>query len=255
MMDDARAAKDARAVDAFGLALGDWVRGGRVPEIIERDDGYYEEGAGPEVYLSPFSRWPRAERRALGEVRGRVLDLGCGAGRVALELQSRGLRVVGLDASKRAIRAARERGVTSLWHCTLEELGDRFGEFDSVVLFGNNFGLFATPDAARGQLTSWARCARPGVRLLIESTNAYGGGAPGVDRAYYRSNRAAGRPGGQLRARYHFEGQVGDWFTWLFVGRSELRAIVRHTGWRVAQVYGSRSDEPYVAVLELATVR
>jgi SAM-dependent methyltransferase len=230
----------------------DWANGGRVPEIIERDDGYFEEGAGPEVYLSSFSRWPRGERCAMREVHGRVLDLGCGAGRVALELQARGLDVVGLDASAYAARAARLGGVRTVWRKSLEDLGARVGEFDSIVMFGNNFGLFATPERARERLSEWARVAKSDAKIFVESTSAYGGGAPGIDRTYYRRNRDQGRPPGELRARYRYDGAVGGWFTWLFVGRAEMYAIVRGTGWRVAHVFGSQLSEPYVAVLELA---
>jgi SAM-dependent methyltransferase len=242
----------ARApTDTFGRALWDWSRGGRVPEIIERDDGYFEEGAGPEVYLSSFARWPRGERQALRKVRGRVLDVGCGAGRVALELQGRGLDVVGLDASMYAVRAARHRGVKTVWRMSLDDLGSRFGEFDSVVMFGNNFGLFATPERAKEALSEWARTAKPDVRLFVESTSAYAGGAPGIDRTYYWRNREQGQPPGELRARYRYEGAVGGWFTWLFVSRAELQAIVRGAGWRIEKIFGSQQSDPYVAMLVL----
>jgi ubiquinone/menaquinone biosynthesis C-methylase UbiE len=40
-------------------------------------------------YLAPFRNWWPQERRAMRFVRGRVLDLGCGAGRVSLGLQPR----------------------------------------------------------------------------------------------------------------------------------------------------------------------
>jgi SAM-dependent methyltransferase len=236
--------------DAFGHAVWDWARGGTVPEIVERDDGYMEEGAGPEVYLSAASGWPGAERQAMRYVRGRVLDLGCGAGRVALHLQMRGLDVVGLDASRLAARAARHRGVDTVWCTTLEKVGARIGEFDSIVLFGNNFGLFETPEGAHERLKEWATLTKPHARIFVESTSAYGGGAPGFDRTYYRRNRLSGRPPGELRARYRYGDAVGGWFTWLFASRSEMREILRGTGWHQARIFGTRIGEPYVALLE-----
>ncbi len=51
--------------DAFGQALLDWVRGGTTPEIIERDDGVIEIGAGAEVYLMESHEWPAAEQEAM----------------------------------------------------------------------------------------------------------------------------------------------------------------------------------------------
>jgi SAM-dependent methyltransferase len=236
--------------DAFGSAVWDWAHGGLVPEIVERDDGYMEEGAGPAVYLAGPAVWPGGERQSLRHVRGRVLDLGCGAGRVTLELQRRAFDVVGLDASSLAARAARLRGVDTVWCTSLEKLGARLGGFDSIILFGNNFGLFETPGGARERLTEWAQLTKRDARIFVESTCAYGGGAPGFDRTYYRRNRANGRPPGELRARYRYGDAVGGWFTWLFVGRVEMRDIVRGTGWHVARVFGSHIGEPYVAMLE-----
>jgi hypothetical protein len=118
------------------------------------------------------------------------------------------------------------------------------------VLFGNNFGLFETPERAHELLGEWARRAKPGTRILIESTSSYFGGAPGIDRLYYRRNRAQGRPPGSVRLRYRYEGLTGEWFTWLFVSQLEMRTILRGTGWRQTRVLTSGVSDPYVAVFE-----
>ncbi|MFZ0768150.1 MAG: methyltransferase domain-containing protein [Acidimicrobiales bacterium] len=236
--------------DVFGHALVDWVNGGTTPEMIERDDGYFETGAGPEVYLSGIRGWPSAERHAVRFARGRVLDVGCGAGRVALALQHRGVDVVGLDASPLAVIAATMRGVHEVWCLSLERLERQLESFDTIVLFGNNFGLFATPEGAQRRLSQWARHTKPGTRILAESTNAYVGGAPAMDRRYYRRNLERGNAPGQARFRYHYGGEVGSWFDWLFVSRTEMKEILHGTGWRMTQVIAKGSSEPYVAVLE-----
>ena len=78
-------------------------------ELIERDDGFID--VVHMSYLAPVRQWAPAERRGLRFVRGTVLDVGCAAGRVALELQERGYEVVGIDASPGAVEVARRRGV------------------------------------------------------------------------------------------------------------------------------------------------
>jgi SAM-dependent methyltransferase len=239
-----------RGTDVFGQALLDWSNGGTTPEVVERDDGFFDVGAGPEVYLSGLRGWPSAERLAMRHVRGRVLDVGCGAGRVALHLQQRGAEVVGLDASPLACEAATNRGVREVWSLPLERLGSSLEAFDSLVMFGNNFGLFGTPKGAQRRLKEWAKRTKPSARVFIESTNAYFGGAPSMDRRYYRRNVERGVRPGQARFRYHYGGEVGSWFDWLFVSRAELREIIRGTGWRVGEVVGTGVSEPYVAVLE-----
>src|SRR6266508_4852153 len=69
-----------------------------VIELVERDDGFLQ-GAPAARYLAAPADWLDFDRRAVDLARGRVLDIGVGAGRVALELQRRGLAVTGLDIS------------------------------------------------------------------------------------------------------------------------------------------------------------
>jgi SAM-dependent methyltransferase len=235
--------------DVFGHALLDWTNGATSPEILEREDGFTQVGAGPEVYLSGLKEWPTAERNAIRFVRGRVLDIGCGAGRVSLELQKRGFNVVGLDTSGLALKAAKIRGVTDLWKAPIEDVGVRAGSFESLVLFGNNFGIFETPARARRILTRLAKDTAPGARIFVESTNAYYGGAPAFDRSYYHRNKARGRSPGQVKLRYHYEHLVGPWFRWIFVSSRELRLLLVGTGWHIDRLLGSQLSEPYVAIL------
>ena len=125
-----------RDQDVFGRALLDWAHGGTTHEVLERVDGFAQLGAGPEVYLSDYKGWPAAERATLRLLRGRVLDVGCGAGRVTLELQRRGYDVVGLDTSPLAVRAARVRGVKEVWCSPLEDLGPKIARFDASCSLG-----------------------------------------------------------------------------------------------------------------------
>jgi SAM-dependent methyltransferase len=235
--------------DVFGRALLDWALGGITPEVLEREDGFTQVGAGPDVYLSEFNGWPTAERKSIRYVRGRVIDIGCGAGRVALELQKRGVDVVGLDASRLAAKAAKIRGVNEVWSTPIEDLDRRIETFDSFILFGNNFGIFETPTRARQLLVHLAKEAKPEARIFAESTNAYCGGAPAFDRSYYHKNKARGRSPGEVKLRYHYGHLVGPWFRWLYVSRSEMRSILVGTGWHLERILGAHSSEPYVAIL------
>jgi hypothetical protein len=156
---------------------------------------------------------------------------------------------VGLDASPLAAEAATVRGVDEVWSMSLEALGERIESFESVVLFGNNFGIFETPRRAHQMLIHLANVTKPGTRIFAESTNPYFGGAPAMDRSYYHRNKTLGRSPGQLKLRYHYGHLVGPWFRWLYVSQREMRSILTDTGWRLERVLGTRRSEPYVAVL------
>jgi SAM-dependent methyltransferase len=236
--------------DAFGQALMDWARGGTDPEIYERDDGFVDIGAGHELFLADFRDWPSSERQAVRYVRGRVIDVGCGAGRVSLYLQQRGFDVIGLDASPLATRASRLRGVKETWCTPIERIAGRVASFDTIVLFGNNFGMLGFPNRLRNVLGIWAAQMAPGARILAESTNPYCGGAPAFDRRYYRRNRERGLMPGQCRLRVRYHRLATPWFQWLFVSRHEMRMLLQGTGWHLSRIFGTTPRDSYVGILE-----
>jgi len=183
-------------------------------------------------------------------VRGRVIDVGCGAGRVALHLQQRGFDVVGVDASPLAARIARQRGVKKVQCSMIGPLTGSLGTFDTIVLFGNNFGIFGSPQRLRRALSAWGARTPPGARILAESTSPYFGGAPALDRPYSLRNRRRGLSPGECRLRVRYRDCATPWFDWLFVSRSEMRALLEGTGWHQARILGTTNGDPYVGVLE-----
>jgi SAM-dependent methyltransferase len=76
----------------------------------------------------------------------RVLDAGCGTGRVAIELAQRGFSVTGADADAAMLTAAMAKAPALTWlEADLAELQDRLdAEFDLVVLAGNVM-IFLSP--------------------------------------------------------------------------------------------------------------
>jgi SAM-dependent methyltransferase len=105
---------DPVANDAFGAALrachDAGARPGIVFETVERDDGFIS-AADTARYFAPVEDWPTLEHQAYEEFTGRVLDVGCGAGRHASVLTAAGVDVIGVDHSPGAIEVARARGV------------------------------------------------------------------------------------------------------------------------------------------------
>jgi SAM-dependent methyltransferase len=91
----------------------------------------------------------------------RVLDAGCGTGRVAVELARRGYDVVGVDSDASMLGVARRTAPDLPWHLVdLAALTDE-AAYDLVVAAGNVM-IFLAPGTGPAVVRRLAAAARPG---------------------------------------------------------------------------------------------
>jgi SAM-dependent methyltransferase len=225
----------------------DFLEGREAFELIERDDGMIAPSGGPEAYFTEPSEWAPIATDALTYVRGRVLDVGCGAGRIALYLQDRGHEVVGMDISPGAVEVSRRRGVLDVRERSITSVGPDLGTFDSVVFFGNNFGLFGNEKRARWLLKRFHRSTSPDGRIVAECMDPYQTDDE-AHLAYHELNRQRGRLGGQVRVRVRYKRYRSPWFDWLLVSEEEMKGLLEDTGWQLEKVFPS-GQGPYAVVI------
>jgi len=236
--------------DAYGHEVYDYWHYGTGFEIVERDDGYFALSGGPEAYFATHETWPVHYREAMACVHGRVLDVGCGAGRHALYLQGQGHEVVGIDVSPLAIQVAKERGVRDMRELSITRVSRKLGQFDTIVMMGNNFGLLG--DMRRGRwllkrfhgITSEAGC------IIAETTDPYDTTDPD-HLAYHEFNRQRNRLGGQLQIRIRYKLYVTPWFDYWLASRQEVEELVHGTDWQIDRFIASEGPQ-YMVVLKKA---
>ncbi len=236
--------------DAFGHEMLDYLQGKCGLEVIERDDGFVEVFDGQKTYFLEYDQWPEAEKEAIGYARGRVLDIGCGAGRHALHLQEKGLDVVGVDNSPLAVEACGRRGLKNTYVLSITQITSRLGLYDTLLMLGNNFGLFGNVKRARWLLRRFRGITSEKGRIVAETLDPYATDVP-EHLEYHEINRKRGRMPGQVRRRVRYEKYATPWFDYLFVSPEEMREILGGSGWKVERIIGDGSPT-YFAIITKA---
>lgn len=130
------------------------------PRLVEVYDVDCPWGVDDDAFLAIVDQLPAS----------RVLDLGCGTGRLAIGMAGHGHRVTGVDPATASIDAARRKPGSELvtWVVgTSGSLPDT--SFDTAVMTSHVAQFFVTDDEWRDVLTDVRRSLVPGGRLVFDS--------------------------------------------------------------------------------------
>ncbi|HJS69858.1 MAG TPA: methyltransferase domain-containing protein [Gaiellaceae bacterium] len=202
------------------------------PEL-ERDDGHIGPAVGAEWFFAAHDAWVEEERAVFELVRGRVLDIGTGAGRHSLEAQRRGLETVAIDISPGAVEVCRRRGVRDPRLLPLGELNESLGVFDTILLLCGNLGLAGGGSETVALLEKLRGLTTPGARIVFDSVNPHAENDE-ADIAYLERNREGARMPGQVTIRIRYRGLMTPWYDLLCVSPEELEELATPSGWRLA---------------------
>lgn len=239
--------------DAYGQEVWAYLNGKDSYEVVEREDGFIALSSGAKSYFAKYKDWPKWQKQAIKFAKGRILDIGCGAGRISFYLQQKGFDVVGIDNSPLAIKVCKKRGLKKV---LVRAIGgvDKFkpDSFDTVIMFGNNFGLFGSFKKAKQLLKKLYKITSKDAVIIAESNDPYKTNDT-IHLAYHKFNRRRGRMAGQLKIRIRFRTYIGDWFDYLLVSKKEMESILEGTGWKVKK-YINSGKHMYIAILHKATL-
>ncbi len=220
--------------DTFGKALmAHHLDNGINEYLVERDDGLSEPLQLGD-YFAHSSRFSAGLKAALEHVSGRVLDIGCGAGRVSLHLQER-FPVVGMDISYLALRVCQLRGVKHLVSARAPLFPFGRDTFDTAILMGNNYGLCGSVDATKEMMENLHRILSDDGIIIAQSRDPYDTDKE-IHLRYHRRNIENGRPAGQVTIRVGFNGEYSDWFGLLMQSKEEMAETI-HPYWRIDATY------------------
>ena len=144
---------------------------GLVNEVGLMIDGEEDEPMASALFFRGQQELNEAEAFALSLCRGRVLDVGAGAGCHALLLQERGFEVVAVEKSAGGCDVMRSRGVKNILETDVMDVNA--GMFDTILLLMNGFGIAGTEEGLIELLLHLKGMLAPGGKIIGDSTDIH----------------------------------------------------------------------------------
>ena len=156
--------------DLFGKAILDY-QTNNSPEDLITETTISEEDEMSVAYLfRSYDGMPKMEQQALQLAKGKILDVGCGAGSHSLYLQNeRNLKVTAIDISPNAIKACKLRGLKDAR--VQDVMTIEHEKFDTILLLMNGAGMCGKLTNIPKFLLKLKELLNPGGQILLDSSD------------------------------------------------------------------------------------
>ena len=238
------------APDLLGQALLDYQHGQHRAALTVQCSAADDEQLPAAYFFRTLLVMPELERQALDECRGRVLDLGAGAGCHTLELQNRGFTdVKALDHSAGAVQVMQVRGVQQVArHDIFAARAPHELPYDTLLLLMNGLGLAGTLDGLDKFLLHCRTLLAPDGQILATSSD--------ISYLYEDEDGALvfnlnGPYYGEVTYTFQYQNQTGQPFPWLFIDAALLEDAAQRAGYQV-DFLGHDDNGQYLVRLTLA---
>jgi len=219
--------------DILGNAIMDYYNYERNHKLWVHDHHGPKVEMPVSIYFRREEAMPALELKALSLCKGKVLDIGAGAGSHTLALEDRGVEVTALDISHQAVEVMEMRGVTKYVEKDIFTFTDE--KFDTLLLLMNGIGLVGNISGLRKFLNHCRNLLNPGGQIIFDSSNVaylYENDIPVTD-GYY----------GEIVCRYEYRRQKTEWFSWLYIDSDTLRLIAEDEGWNMAFIMEDENEQ------------
>lgn len=212
--------------DPMGAAIHDYQSKGKASRLRVLSSMFDEDEMPVAHLFRTFNQMPRLEQKALSMAKGRVLDIGAGAGCHTLALQERGLEVKAIDISPLSCEVMKERGVkdaecVNLFNPQLQ------GKYDTLLLLMNGTGIAGKLNRLSMLLNRLKELLAEGGQILIDSSdlkyiyeNEDGSMDIDLNAPYY----------GEVDYQMQYKNVKGEPFDWLYTDPMLLASISKQCG-------------------------
>jgi len=232
--------------DILGNALRDYLNGEEVLPIKVYSDIAEPDELAVSYFFREYDQMPEIEKVAIQNCKGKIADLGAGAGSHALALQNQGFDVTAYDISGGACAVMQKRGVKQVKKGDALHLGST--RYDTILMLMNGLGLVNNLEGLIFFLNHIKANLNPGGQILVDSSD--------ITYMYYDEEGALNI---NLNAEYHgvvtyqmaYKKTKGSPFSWLFVEFPVLVDYAQQSGFECTLLLEG-DNYNYLAKLTLA---
>jgi SAM-dependent methyltransferase len=229
--------------DPVGTAILDYIKTRKPDDIIVSSDICEDDVIPVEVLFRNQIEMPDLELMALESCKGKVLDVGAGAGAHSKELIDRGLDVDSIEISEGAVQYMKSIGLNARKINFFDLKNDKY---DTILMMMNGIGIAGKLSNLENTLLHAKSLLQPGGKILCDSSDIKylyedEDGALWVDlnSEYY----------GNFRFQMKFKKEKGPWFDWLYVDFDNLFNAAKKVGLKAKKIMDQ--DDHYLAEITI----
>ena len=250
-------------MDPMGRAIADYHKSKKASKLRVFSPMFEEDEIPLTTLFRSYEDMPEIERKALDMAKGRILDVGAGAGCHSLVLQERGMDVTAIDISPLSVETMKERGVEKVIEqdfFTLEGQAmeqrepssllewpsrDRVrrSQYDTILMLMNGIGIVGTLERMPEFFKQLDKILAPGGQVLCDSSD--------ISYVFEDEEGMIDIPNemdyyGEHSFRMQYKDTIGEPFDWLYIDEDTLKEKARRYGY-TAEVMAEGEHYDYLA--------
>lgn len=214
--------------DALGEALKDyWFSEIRNQQIKITSDIIDDDYMPVDVFFRTFEEMPQLEQQALNLARGKVLDIGAGAGCHLNFFKDLGVSAIGLDNSSGACEVMSNRDFSNIHDDIFTYQTNT--RFDTIYLLMNGIGMCGTLQKLPEFLNKLTSLLTPDGQLIFDSSDVRylyedndGSMLVNLNQQYY----------GDFWFTMHYKHIKSAPFQWSYIDFESVDSVAKQLGWK-----------------------
>ncbi|WP_203227039.1 class I SAM-dependent methyltransferase [Prevotella koreensis] len=216
--------------DPMGMAITDYHKTGNADRLRVLSPMFEEDEIPLQTLFRKYEEMPIIERKALDLAKGKILDVGAGAGCHSLVLQERGIYVTAIDISPLSVETMKKRGVKKV---SEQDFFTLDGRYDTILMLMNGIGIVGTLERLQEFFCHLDKILAPGGQVLCDSSD--------ISYVFEDDNGMIDIPPemeyyGEHSFRMKYKNVIGESFEWLYIDADTLKEKAANNGYAVEVV-------------------